>query len=206
MMFMSMSLKPYDEAVKDYFKAIFPNTVYAPTDLAFKESAKQSNTEKAKLPLISVFRTPTLSIGESPNVGSRGFRRGAPLGEDQANVKFNRVRLLPIRLEYQVDIWTDSVEDVAAMFSEVLFYVKDYPAFEVELPNVPNKLSHNLEITEVVDNTDLLEEPERGRLGRMSIILSVDAFIAKFKAESLVLNVPTDVSTNNFPNTNNGDN
>lgn len=181
-----MSLKPYDEAVTKYFEGIFRNTVYAPTDLAFKASAKKNGKENAKLPLISVFRTPTISVGELANVNEMAFRRGAVMRRDMDALKIHKVRMLPVKLEYQIDLWTEGLEDIAGMFAEVLFFLKDYPAFEVTLPGVQEKFSHVLEITEIVDNTDLLEEPDRGRLGRMSIICTVDAYIAKPTSSSLV--------------------
>jgi hypothetical protein len=194
----SLSLKPYDEAVTNYFKAIFDNVVYAPTDLAFKKSA-EDNGGKYKLPLISVFRTPTISVTDNNNVNEWAFRRGTRLGPNKADGTFERLRLLPVQIEYQVDIWTEGVESVTGFFAELLFYVKDYPAFEVQLPSVPDPLGHILELTDVVDNTDLLEEADRGRLGRMSLVFKVDAFVAKFIGDGkLVLNPSAEV-THEFP-------
>jgi len=171
-----MSVNLYDEAVLNKFKGIFYNTVYAQTDMAFQASAElDKNQGKMRLPLFSIYcMNYTISL-DWLNWGRTRVGRRSRFTDTENYTEMEREQTVPMRLEYQLDVWASTRSDLNDIVRELLFWIVQNPTFVVENPLNGEKYNFNLYISsDLQDNSDVMTHESRGRIYRMTIPLMVD--------------------------------
>jgi len=179
-----MSVIYYDTALKEKIKGVFDNTFFAPTDEAFRECAKV-NYGKVKLPMISFYRPDGFTINWS-RYNHEEFLKGYPVKQvkDHPKGKQRGIKALPVRLNYQLDIWSATKRDCDRLSEEIILFLKYYPMIEFVNPRIelyrhdaeaegeqiPKKFEVALHIEETVqDNSDIASFGDRGRYYRNTL-------------------------------------
>lgn len=110
-----MSLKSFDEAITNYLKNIYDNTIFSPSSRTLID-ATDSRTE-IKLPMITVERI----SNEYPSSDLQSNYTEVRLGRRSDDEL--RERSLSIDLMYQIDIWSDRRDESDNIWREVLMYL-----------------------------------------------------------------------------------
>lgn len=114
-----------------------------------------------------------LSIAKKP-LTYDGYRSKGIAG------KVNRVDQLngiPIKLEYQLDIYTRYYEEAEEYVRQFIFNIINYPKLSIEIPYNDAKISHvsNIRLdTTVQDNSDVPERLIVGQFTRKTISIYID--------------------------------
>jgi len=174
-----MSLIYYDTALKEKFSGVFKNTFYATTDEAFKACAR-INGGKVLLPLISIFRPMGFNINNT-RYNEHEFRKGYSIqvtSEEDKPLEHRVMRALPVRLQYQIDIWAISRAQCDKLTEEIIMFLLYEPYIEFEIPNLVlpkivageeenKKFRFALKIEETIqDNSDVMSFDDKGRYYR----------------------------------------
>ena len=179
-----LTFKNYDEAVINYFKALYDWSVYASPENAFN-IAGMNFGDKVPLPLISVYRS---EFGLNPVRNTALFFRGRTLANSED--KLNKERILPLIFSYQMDLWGDVDAVINQMFSELMFAVIEDPLITLDLDGFEEPYKANLVLTEIQNNSDSIQYSSRGRLYRYTAIFQVQAYIAKLVEKDRIKVVP----------------
>ena len=130
-----MSIYYYDDSLLYKFKEVFKNTVKAPTDRAFQRASQLPfNKGNVSFPLISIDR-------ENYNIQMSNFDFGSRHRGRQSRLKSKGKKTvmqkrIPMRIDYQIDMWGKSQRAVDTLVEEVLFWITDEPNVEVIAPIV----------------------------------------------------------------------
>lgn len=172
-----MSVLEYDKALKSKIQNVFDNVVLAEPDMAFKRSAELPENEgKVKLPLLSLYRENYTILLESVN--QRAFRRGKKVAypnedsDDYSTVQM--MESLPVRIDYQLDLWADRRDTVDNLAAEVLFWLLGNPKIEIPVPETDRTMEFSFWFEDMQDNSDIMSFEEKGRLYRITIPLYFD--------------------------------
>lgn len=166
-----MSLKCFDEALLNKIKAVFPNVELAHEDRISSDATDQN--AELRIPLVTIWRTSNpLSFGQFSNDGMvfRGFRH------KESNEIGSKVKALPVRIQYQIDIISDRRTEVDDIFRELAMFLYEESSLEVEF-TVENEEPLKREFTiQILDNnpaTDYASFDDRGRLYRETINIEI---------------------------------
>jgi len=162
-----MSLKEYDEGIRDKLVAVFPNVISASPDVAFKESSVDG---KVKLPLISVYR-----VGMEFNWGYYNSAQtfiGEKVVYQTADKTLVLGKSLPLLLRYQVDIWAQKREFADGILRELLFFFVEEPYITIEATKQESP-QFTLNIESLEDNTDITSYPDLGKIYRYTLTYNV---------------------------------
>lgn len=169
-----MSVKAYDKAIIDNFRKIFnTDMVYIlPVENAIR-FASQLKKDNVKFPLISTMRQGFSIRGNQVNhnakmVGSFAKRDG----------KNNNIyaQALPIRIEYQIDIFTVDKETCDDIARELAFFFYQKPTLQAHF-DYGLDFDHNFNMflnDDVVDNSDTVEHINNGVMFRYTMTFYVD--------------------------------
>lgn len=175
-----MSFYLYDKAVMTKLLDIYGNVIYAPTEMAFRRSAETpENGGRVKLPLLSLYR-PQYSVNLRYMNRNTMVRRGRRTAYDTEESKesLNYTTSVPVYLEYQLDIWAMSQEDLDDILRDLLFFLYDKPKISVTNPLDNKQYYFNLYFEQdLIDNTDVMSQENVGRIFRATIPLRVDEAI-----------------------------
>lgn len=169
-----MSVKAYDDAIIDKFRSIFnDDTIYIlPVENAIRFSA-QLNRDNVRFPMISTTRL-GYSIRQSDvNYAAKMFGSFATRDGKDNNVF---AQSIPIRIEYQMDVFTVDRESCDAIVRELIFFFMQHPTlvahFEYGLDIDQN---FNLFLNEeIVDNSDTVEHINNGVMFRNTLTFYTD--------------------------------
>ena len=157
-----MSVYRYDEAIINHFRDILDDNRISilPVEHAIRFTA-QLQKDDVKFPLISTTRL-NYSIRQS-DVNFNALRRGGyqNRGADGINTF---AQIIPIRIEYQMDIFTVDKRTGDELVRELIFHIMQNPTLQVEMPYDLNML-HNFNIflqPDIVDNSDTIEHLDKG--------------------------------------------
>jgi len=171
-----MSVYEYDKAiVNDLRRITGDDRIHiVPTDNVFRTIAKlDSDKDYIELPIVSITRTGWGMTGSSNHTMKfDGSLDRYDRGED----KYINIQAIPIRITYLLDVWTKTREENDDIIREFIFYYMTHPTIKV---NVPYNLDikHNFNIyfdSEVEDNSDIVEQPNKGEYFRQTIALYTD--------------------------------
>lgn len=177
-----MSIALYDEAVANLIlsKVKDPKIrVLRPdeTKELFQMRADMNKDKPITLPLISISRNNTIDILDTKKqpVSFDGFKVQINKKEDMLLSK------IPIRLEYQLDVWTQRQIDCENYIREFVFLLINNPIVEIFLPyNGSNFKQHStIEMaSEIVDNSDADGKLFKDQYTRMTLTFELkDAFL-----------------------------
>ena len=182
-----MSVIYYDTALKEKLKEVFNNTFFATTEEAFKECARVNNG-KVKLPLISVFRPMGFTINTS-RYNEHEFRTGYFIKKvkEPPKAEMRVLKALPVRLQYQVDVWTVTKASCDRLTEELIMWLQYDPYIRFVNPvvelmkydevegEVEKTIEAALKIEKTIqDNSDVLSFEDRGRYYRNTFEIFFD--------------------------------
>lgn len=158
----------YDEAIVNKFKQLFKDSriTIQPPENAIRYAA-QLEGDDTTFPLISLNRGNWSIRGSDVNFAQS---RTGVLNRVNDNNTLSVMRVLPIRLEYQLDVYTVDRKSNDEIHRELLFYFLNNPTLEVEIPYTLNT-SHVFNLMfndDITDNSDTVEHVNKGVLYRFT--------------------------------------
>ena len=171
----------YDRAIYEYLMSISDKIIYSTTSRAFKNMTKQMKYEDyVPYNMISFYRDPNFAIDTD-----RYHFTGAVFGDftrltadSEGNREARYVHNLPVNLTYQIDIWAP--KEVIVQETAIKLISKIHMENQVVIaPMNPDGEEARFHITNVewVDNSDLEEEDDRGKIYRHTVSITIDSRI-----------------------------
>ena len=169
-----MSVKCYDDAIVKRFRAVFgTNNVYVlPVENAIRFTA-QLKRDDITFPLISTTRLGYSIVGDNVNYNAKmtgSFVRR----EDDNNNTF--ATSIPIRIEYQMDIFTVDRESCDDIVRELIFFFLTRPTLVAHFEyGLDIKQNFTLLMNDdILDNSDTVEHINNGVMFRNTLTFYVD--------------------------------
>ena len=173
-----MAVRFYDEAVFEKIKHWVkdPNMrILKPNETSrlFQLTADQTNDKPITLPLITLSRDNNMDIISTTKKA---------LSYDGPHIaatteKSELLNGIPIKLSYQLDIYTKYFAEADEYARNFIFNIINYPRISIEIPYNDAKIRHDstllLEST-VSDNSDIPERLISGQFTRMSLRFDID--------------------------------
>lgn len=190
-----MSLKNFDEAMVQKIKGVFPNVKNAQED----RLTSNALDEKAELriPLITVWRIGNpLAFGQFSNdsMVRRGFWHPESLTDGY------KVKGVPVRIQYQIDIISDKRTEVDDIFRELAMFLYESGVLKVEfsMGEGLEPVIRDFTLT-VLDNnpgTDYASFSDRGKLYKETINVEIpNAELIFLQSAKTVIDIPVRIYT-----------
>jgi hypothetical protein len=165
-----MSVYLYDKAIAELFNQITGDSIMVqPPETAIRNTA-QLNGDRMQFPLVSINRTGYGIRFEELNFNA--LHQGGTVRINE-NSNITMARIIPIRIDYQVDVFTVDKHMNDEIVRELLFYFALKPTHELHVPygiNIEHK--YNLILNEdVVDNSDTVNHVNNGVLFRTTFTM-----------------------------------
>ena len=164
----------YDDAIVKSFRKLFNDETISiiPPEYAIRFSA-QLRRDNAEMPIVSLNRLGFSIKLEEINQKARNI--GSFVTRDGAN---NNIfaQVIPIRIEYQLDVFTVDRATCDAICRELIFYIIQHPTLQVEIPYGLD-INHDFNLfldSDVVDNSDTIEHTEQGVKFRYTLTFYCD--------------------------------
>ena len=157
-----MSVDYYDKAIINHFREIFDDNRISilPVEQAIRFTA-QLKQDNVVFPLISTNRLGySIKLNE---VNFNGLRQGG-FQNRGANGINTFAQIIPIRINYQIDVFTVSKAQGDALLRELIFHLMLNPTLQVEVPYQLD-MNHNFNLfleSDIVDNSDTIEHLDKG--------------------------------------------
>lgn len=197
-----MSLKLYDDALIEKLKYWTQDTnitIVSPEQSArlFKVIADTNNDKPIQLPIIALKRIGGYTILH-PTKTPLSFD-GATL--DANTEKASQLNAIPIRIPYQIDIYTRYFEEADQYARNIVFNIVNFPKVSVSIPYNNEQFIHDSNIRlegEVEDNSDIPERLIPGEFTRFTLKIDIDdAYLWDVRYRDVYsLCVQIDASTN----------
>ena len=194
-----MAIRFYDEALYNKIKSWDPDnrlTILKPqevTDL-FEQIADQKYDHPLVLPLVALSRDPTVSILSSNKkpmsfdgkmINKTTVKFDPKMTEDQKlekiyntpNLKASSLNAIPIKLSYQLDIFTRRYDEADEYLRNFIFQLINYPKMKIEVPYNKNKVEHVCTLRmlqDVEDTSDVPQKLFKDQFTRWTIKLEID--------------------------------
>ena len=173
-----MAIRYYDDALTEKIKAWVkdPNmTILSPNQSTrlFQLEADINYDKPLTLPLIAISRDPTYEILTTTK---RALTYDGPHVEATKR-KSELLNGIPIRIGYQLDIYTKYFAEADEYTRNFIFNLINYPNVRIEIPYNQSRVVHNSTIvlnSSVTDNSDIPERLVPGQFTRMSIRFNID--------------------------------
>lgn len=173
-----MSIALYDKALVEKLNRWSKDTnltITGPSETKrlFQVVTDTTNDSPIKLPLISLTRKGGFEILSTEK---------RPLTFDGLDLEANKnksmqLNAIPIRIEYQLDVYTRYLEEADQYIRNLVFNIINYPKLQVILPYMSKNYVHDANIrltSEISDNSDIPERLISGQFTRWSIPLFID--------------------------------
>ena len=173
----------YDKAIMDKLKRWTEGTnvtVVSPEDTRtlFEVTADRKNDKPIQLPMICLRRATTYTLD--------GKAGKSPLTFDAVTTeatiaRSTKINAIPIRLSYQIDIYTRFYEEADEYMRNLVFNLYNYPAFEVQLPYEGKGYTHTASMVvnpTISNNSSTQERLAVGQFTKLSVGFDVkDAYL-----------------------------
>lgn len=173
----------YDTAIFKYVQDLIPRVVFAPTDRASYTLIKKFPKYKDNIPypFASIYRDPHIPIDHNrfSNQAIKGhFIKLTTIGTDSNSRNARYVHSIPVTLSYQVDLWgSKSVEILELSQAMLVKLTMKNPVLIVPInPDGEDGRFHILDV-DLVDNSDIENEENVGRLYRHTFTFTINAWI-----------------------------
>ena len=133
----------------------------------------QNNDKPLTLPLIAISRDPTVEIISTTRKSLT--YDGGHLDADEDTSKL--LNAIPIKLSYQLDIYTRYFAEADEYARNFIFNLINYPQIDIEIPYNNSKITHNSTVLieqRVTDNSDIKERLIQGQFSRLTLGLYID--------------------------------
>lgn len=164
----------YDEAVVNKFRELFNSeSIFIVAPDRAKEVKAQLESDSVKFPLISLDRL-SWSIRDDM-VNWSASRMGVPDSISEDN-KANIMHVIPIRINYQLDVYTVDRVSNDEILRELIFYFMLHPTLFVNIPyGLDTKHKFNLFFnSDIEENSNTVEHINKGVLYRTTANLYTD--------------------------------
>lgn len=169
-----MSVKCYDDAIVKRFRAVFgTNNVYVlPVENAIRFTA-QLKRDNITFPLISTTRLGYSVVGENVNYNAKMTGSFVRRENDNNNTFATSI---PIRIEYQIDIFTVDREACDDIVRELIFFFLTRPTLVAHFDyGLDIKQNFTMLMNDdIVDNSDTVEHINNGVMFRNTLTFYVD--------------------------------
>lgn len=164
----------YDVAIIDKLRSVFKDNTISilPVEDAFR-FVSQLNADKLELPTISTTRLGITILSSQVNQAAKTI--GHYVGRDGENNNIY-VQSIPIRIEYQMDIFTVDRASNDAIVRELIFFFMLKPTLVAHYRYGLN-IDHNFNLflnEDVTDNSDTLEHVNSGVKFRTTLTFYTD--------------------------------
>ena len=169
-----MSVSCYDKAIIDDFRRVFTdNTItILPVENAIR-FASQLRKDNLTFPMISTTRLGYSILQETKNFNAK--RIGTFVTRDGQNNNIY-AQSLPIRIEYQLDVFTVDQASCDAIIRELIFYFELHPTLQAHFEYGLN-IDHNFNLflnPDVTDNSDTVDHENKGVMFRNTLTFYTD--------------------------------
>lgn len=180
-----MAIRYYDDALAIKLKKWIPDNsklrILKPNESKrlFETTADDNNDKPLKLPLIALSRSNDIEL--LLNVKNQRSYDGIKLLNGDANNPALLLNIIPIRVEYQLDIYTKTYTEGDEYLRNFLFKLINNPALVIDIPYNNTEIKHiaNIRVLSTVsDSSDISERLFSGQFTRWTIQLEMqDAFL-----------------------------
>lgn len=178
-----MAIRYYDDIIAAKLKKWIPDSSKLrvlktdETKRLFETKADDTNDKPIKLPFITLSRSNDIELLSSIK-NLRSFN-GLTVSKTQESTL--QMNVIPIKVEYQLDIYTKTYEEGDEYLRNFLFKLINNPQIVIDIPYNDAWLRHtaNIRVSEnVSDTSDITERLFAGQFTRWSIQLELqDAFL-----------------------------
>ena len=183
----------YDDAIISKFRDLFDtDKIFIVPPERAKETRAQLSNDNIDFPLISLDRRGWSMLPEHSNWTAS--RKGVA-DSISPNGKANMMHILPIRINYQLDVYTVDRVSCDEIMRELIFYFTLHPSMTVKIPYGLNT-EHKFNVffnPDIEDNSDTVEHINKGTLFRYTATLYTDDAY-------LYANTPVDLVFGGFNN------
>lgn len=173
-----MSIKLYDDALTTKIKNWTNDsslTITSPdeTKKLFQYKADIKNDSPIQLPLIAISRGKTINIQNT----SKKPTTFDSLTLEATSKMIKSLSQIPIKLNYQIDIYTRYFQECDEYLRNFVFNIINYPKLDIVIPYNDINYTHTSNIrmiNEVQDNSDIPERLIAGQFTRFTIQIEVD--------------------------------
>lgn len=181
-----MSVRFYDEAITNRIKAWIKDphlTLLKPeeTSRLFQMRADQKDDKPLTLPLIAISREPEIEILNTQRQPKSYDGMKIKAYDDKGKeIRFDstfKLSAIPIKIGYQIDIYTRNLEEADEYAREFTFRLINKPAIEVTIPYNNVKLVHQSSIQQkniIRDNSDIPERHFVTQFTKFTIEITID--------------------------------
>lgn len=151
----------------------------------FEMTLDEKKDKRLTLPLISISRDKTIEILNT-NKTSKTFDGYNLVLTDKIAIPLN---VIPIQLEYQIDIYTKGMEQADEYMRNFVFNLINYPRIDIELCYHDIHLFHTSNIqleSAIADNSDIKEHLFADQFTRFTLRLTIN--------DAYLFSIPTNVS------------
>lgn len=173
-----MAIRYYDQAlvnkIKDWVKD--PNLRVLPPDETtrlFQMKVDQNNDKPITLPMIALSRDNDIEIISTAKKALSYDGGHLEYTEDKSSL----LNAIPIKLSYQLDIYTRYFAEADEYVRNFIFNFINYPRLHIEIPYNNAKVIHNSTVlveSPVSDSSSIPERLISGQFTRMTIRLNID--------------------------------
>lgn len=173
-----MALRYYDDILVAKLKKWIPDNsklrILKPDESKrlFETQADDNKDQPIKLPLIALSRNNDIEL--LSNVKSQKSFSGQIIGQtEDVSVLFN---VLPIKLDYQLDIYTKTTDEGDEYLRTFLFKLINNPLIKVQIPYNDSHIEHTANIrvgNQVSDTSSIAERIFSGQFTRWTIQLEI---------------------------------
>lgn len=172
-----MSVYAYDKSIVKAFECIFNKDISINVVENLFDFKAFIHRDDLQLPIINITRT-GWSINDNRNHAMKftGSFVDKYLKEDEQMIYYKGVRMMPININYQVDVFTDTRKENDLIMRELIFYLSTHPTLLVNIPYGLD-IQHVFNLifdSNVEDNSDIAGHSNKGRYFRQTIGMYID--------------------------------
>lgn len=173
-----MAVRFYDEALLQKLNKWAANSPLTITGVnetrrLFEVVADSGNDRPIKLPLISLSRNAGYAISNKYKQ-PLSYNASTLTQTAETGTKLNAI---PIRIPYQIDIYTRYLAEADEYARNIIFNIVNYPKLTVEIPYMDSGYTHDANIritTDLDDNSDIPERLIPGQFTRLTLGIDID--------------------------------
>lgn len=171
---MPVGVAAYDKAIIDRFREVFHDDTISilPVENAIRFSG-QLRRDNLRFPMVSTTRLGYSIVTENVNFNAKTIGSFKTRDGENNNVF---VQTIPIRIEYQLDVFTVDRKSCDAIVRELIFFFYQHPTLQVHIEYGLN-FDHNFNLflnSDIVDNSDTVEHENKGVMFRNTLTFYTD--------------------------------
>jgi len=173
-----LSIKLYDDAVSEMIFGRIKDTkirMLRPNETKhlFEMISDMNMDKPVTLPMITIARDNNIEILDT-NKQPKSFDGFKVQIEENKDILMSAI---PIRLQYQLDIWTKEQEDCEEFIREFVFLLINNPILDIYVPYNGTNIHQSCHIKmahEIVDNSDSDKRLYKDQFTRMTLTFEID--------------------------------